>query len=398
MFKRIKATNYRLLKSVDQELANFNILIGANASGKSTFFDVLSFISDFANRGAQYAIQERIESSFEELTHQKKGGPVSFVIDIELPESLSERGDYNFTRYDVEFLDNAVNHEVLSLHNADGAQRTLAERVFLNDSFRRGWHARLTSEEDVKGRNDWKELLVKMDDDASLLGITIDVAKQPAVAHSRKCLVNDIQPILLNTSRVSQPVHPKQQTGNRLSKDGSNFAWVMKQLWGNQLQSENFNDWVMHVRTVLRNLEKIQPSEFGDRSLGFEAQFDGFADDQFLPAKSLSDGTLRLLALTILAYLPNDSQTYLIEEPENGIHPRGIQAIYQSLSSIYDGQVFLATHSPVFLSLAKPSELLCFSKSNLGATEIINGDKHPNLQSWSGEVDMSELFASGVLG
>ena len=34
-----------------------------------------------------------------------------------------------------------------------------------------------------------------------------------------------------------------------------------------------------------------------------------------------SDGTLRMLALTLLAYIPAREAVYLVEEPENGYIP-----------------------------------------------------------------------------
>ena len=55
---------------------------------------------------------------------------------------------------------------------------------------------------------------------------------------------------------------------------------------------------------------------------------------------------MRFLALTLLAYLPDPAGPYLIEEPENGIHPRNVETVFESLSSVYDAQVLLATHSP----------------------------------------------------
>jgi predicted ATPase len=111
-----------------------------------------------------------------------------------------------------------------------------------------------------------------------------------------------------------------------------------------------------------------------------------------------SDGTLRLLALTLPAYLTELKGAYLIEEPENGIHPKAVETMYDSLSHVYDAQVLLATHSPVILGIAEPQEVLCFAKTNEGATDIVRGDEHPDLQNWRGEVDLGTLFASGVLG
>lgn len=89
---------------------------------------------------------------------------------------------------------------------------------------------------------------------------------------------------------------------------------------------------------------------------------------------------------------------YLIEEPENGIHPRAVETMFQSLSSIYDAQLLLATHSPVILSLVNPKDVLCFAKSSDGATDIVSGSEHPKLKEWRGETNLGVLFASGVLG
>jgi predicted ATPase len=111
-----------------------------------------------------------------------------------------------------------------------------------------------------------------------------------------------------------------------------------------------------------------------------------------------SDGTLRLLALTLPAYLPWFQGIYLIEEPENGIHPGAAETVYQSLSSTYNAQILLATHSPIILSQAEANKVLCFKKTASGATDIIVGNKHPRLKDWQGQPNLSVLFASGVLG
>ncbi len=107
---------------------------------------------------------------------------------------------------------------------------------------------------------------------------------------------------------------------------------------------------------------------------------------------------LRLLALTLLPYLPEFTGVYLVEEPENGIHPRAIETMFQSLSSVYGAQILLATHSPVILSIVKADDVLCFAKTEDGATDIVVGSKHPALREWRGETNLGVLFAAGVLG
>jgi len=75
-----------------------------------------------------------------------------------------------------------------------------------------------------------------------------------------------------------------------------------------------------------------------------------------------------------------------------------VETVLQSLSSVYNAQVLLATHSPVILSLAQPEQVLCFSRTSQGATDIVLGSEHPRLRQWRGETDLGTLFASGVLG
>ena len=107
----------------------------------------------------------------------------------------------------------------------------------------------------------------------------------------------------------------------------------------------------------------------------------------------VSDGTLRLTALTLLAYVSDLEGIFLIEEPENGIHPTAVAAAYDSLSSLYDAQVLLASHSPVVLSEARMDDVLCFAKDLQGATDIVLGSEHPALRNWQ---DAACLRRTGI--
>ncbi|MEW6218801.1 MAG: AAA family ATPase [Thermodesulfobacteriota bacterium] len=89
-----------------------------------------------------------------------------------------------------------------------------------------------------------------------------------------------------------------------------------------------------------------------------------------LPATSLSDGTLRFLALTILEADPEETGVICLEEPENGIHPERVAAMVRLLSDIAvdpehpNGpdnplrQVFINTHSPAVVALVEDESLL----------------------------------------
>jgi hypothetical protein len=123
-----------------------------------------------------------------------------------------------------------------------------------------------------------------------------------------------------------------------------------------------------------------------------------YANGLEVPSWAISDGTLRLLALTLLAYSDATDNVFLIEEPENGIHPQAVETVFQSLSAAYGSQILCATHSPVLLSLADPEQVLCFARTKEGVTDIVRSSEHPNLRDWRRTADLGTLFATGVLG
>ena len=50
MIQLIEAFGYRALRDVSQDVDRFQLLVGANASGKSTFLDVVKLIGDLLDQ------------------------------------------------------------------------------------------------------------------------------------------------------------------------------------------------------------------------------------------------------------------------------------------------------------------------------------------------------------
>lgn len=205
-------------------------------------------------------------------------------------------------------------------------------------------------------------------------------------------LTSDIHSIMLNSLLLRKASPPGQ--GRAFRSDGSNLPWIVEDLL--QKSPDNYAQWIAHLRTSLPDLAGVRVVERpDDKHKYLMLKYDNGLE---VPSWMTSDGTLRLLALTLPAYLPEFSGVYMIEEPENGIHPRATETLFQSLSSVYNAQTFLATHSPVILSHVKPEDVLCFTRNIEGDTTIVRGDKHPALQDWKRDSDLGLLLASGVLG
>jgi predicted ATPase len=233
----------------------------------------------------------------------------------------------------------------------------------------------------------------KLGTQKSALGnLPADETQFPATTWLKNLLTEGVQPIVLNSLFIRQASPPGQ--GLKFKPDGSNLPWVIDDLF--QRDPTRFGEWIAHLRTALPDIENIRTIEREDiRHRYLLVEYKGGLQ---VPSWLVSDGTLRLLALTLPAYLPDIRGIYLIEEPENGIHPRAVETVFQSMSSVYDAQILMASHSPVILGIAKAEEILCFAKTPEGATDIIAGNLHPALRDWQGETNLGVLFASGVLG
>ncbi|MCS7178120.1 MAG: AAA family ATPase, partial [Anaerolineae bacterium] len=62
MIALIEAKGYKCLRYIRQPLERFHILVGPNASGKTTFLDVIAFLGDVLREGPQKAVEKRCRS------------------------------------------------------------------------------------------------------------------------------------------------------------------------------------------------------------------------------------------------------------------------------------------------------------------------------------------------
>jgi AAA domain, putative AbiEii toxin, Type IV TA system len=187
--------------------------------------------------------------------------------------------------------------------------------------------------------------------------------------------------------RASPPGLPKA-----LMASGENLPWLALRL--QQTDPERFANWVEHVRTALPQIAGISLHEREeDHHVYFRVRYEGGFE---VTSSGLSEGTLRILALTLPAYLDDMPQLLVVEEPENSIHPQAIETLMQSLRSLYDRQVWVSTHSPVLLAGARVADLVITRLDRSGAASVVPGSEHPRLAQWKGAIDLGSLFATGV--
>ncbi len=418
MFTAIEALRYRCLRDISVPLGPFQVLVGPNGSGKSTFLDVLNFLHDALNDGLESAIFSERVHLFEDLVWKNEADMIELAVEAEIPKDLPAMNpSYPVCRYEIQIGVGENPGEPLILsEELRLLENTTVEEAQQVDSFPTSRPIRATIMgkdrqnhryvvRKVPGGKDsfQTEYQHKGKDVVSsfnlgpkklaLANLPDDVVVFPAATWLRRLLRKGIQKLVLNSEAMRKPSPPyRSMTLSRT--DGSDLAWIIYNLASANKQM--FKNWIEHLRVVLPDLVAIKTIEQPeDKHRYIKVKY---ANGLEIPAWGLSEGTVRMLALTLLAYLPGTGNTYLIEEPENGIHPGALETVFQSLSSVYDSQVFLATHSPAILNMTDLEQILCFGMNKEGATDVIPGSEHPRLRDWKKKTPLGDLFAAGVLG
>lgn len=419
MITLIEALNYRCLRYNSQPLGPFHVLVGPNASGKSTFLDVISFLGSFITDGLETAISQRTQN-FQDLVWGRRGTGFELAIEAKIPENkrelLNKNNTFNTIRYelsiefDTDLSEISITAErgllltrspIIEKQNNLFPESVEPPKSILQPKSQKGVRSIFTK---AKGGNDnyysevedrsgkgWMPAFKLGPKKSTLSNLPEDESRFPVATWLKGLLSEGIQKLVLNSELIRKASPPGQ--GRGFNTDGSNLPWVIDDL--KKKDNDNFIDWLSHLQTALPDIENIHIIERPDDKHKYLMLV--YKGGLKIPSWVASDGTLRLLALTLPAYLPDLTGIFLIEEPENGIHPQGVETMFQSLSSVYDAQIIMATHSPIILSMVEADKVLCFAKTQDGVVDIVAGDKHPALRDWQGETNLGTLFASGVL-
>ncbi len=114
---------------------------------------------------------------------------------------------------------------------------------------------------------------------------------------------------------------------------------------------------------------------------------------------SVSDGTIRLIALMVIAHWTSTQATLIaIEEPENGVHPHLAGHLVGILRKASETcQILATTHDPSFLNHLDATELILSDKVN-GATRMSCANSVKNIEEFRQHFELGDLWMQGVLG
>lgn len=427
MITWIDATNYRCFERMGVPFSEFCVIAGANGSGKTTLLDVPILLGDILrSRNVAGAFINRLlgrgarAGSLDEVPFRAQRESFTLGMEARLPKEIATslvEASVAAVQREPSKWPTHIRYE-LRLEVEEDHQLTVRnEYLFVfphSDEYETG---RLPMQGENAEQDDWRFILKRDLHWENVSELTLrpetkgakerkaqvdrTVAALPRIQYESEAefragrwlldrLLNGVvffDPKWSELRKASSPGLPKELMGT-----GENLPWLALRL--QKQDPQRFADWVAHVRTALPHISSISVREREeDHHAYFRVEYEGGFE---VTSSGLSEGTLRILSLTLVAYLDGLPPLLVIEEPENSIHPQGIETIMQSLRSLYDQQVWVSTHSPIVLADTRVQGLRITRLERSGAATVIPGNEHPRLAQWKGAIDLGSLFATGV--
>ena len=134
-----------------------------------------------------------------------------------------------------------------------------------------------------------------------------------------------------------------------------------------------FNDILYQISAKIPGIEKIETEKTNDGRLLLKFNNKGFIDPFY--AQQMSDGTLKLFAYLLLLEDPAPPPFLCIEEPENGLYHKLLEALAVEFREHAKGkkggsQIFVTTHQPYFVDALEPEEVWILEKGEDGYSVI----------------------------
>lgn len=182
-----------------------------------------------------------------------------------------------------------------------------------------------------------------------------------------------------------------------LASDGEGLAWYLSGLYLEH--PAQFREIVSRLKEVIPVVQdlRIHRALLNKGQVGFELLFDTQAADN-IPAHSVSEGTLLTLGILAVLHSPQKPQLVLIDNLDQGLHPRALKNLIGQLRRIQEQdpelQIVATSHSPYLLDAVLPEEVLLTSLDEAGYTAVKPLTAHPEYDRWKDLMAPGEFWST----
>lgn len=373
MITKFKVRNYKALREVDLDLTPIHVLIGPNDSGKTSILEALAALS----RSVDHPLGEAFTGFWD-------GRQLVWNGDPDLPVIL-----------EAEFAAKPLAYRLASRFPNRGRGVVVEKEII-----------RTEEDLDCTAANHTQT------------GVFRAVCGNEAIFDNRKneyravydCLAG-VHTYRWDSRLLALPVAPDSKRRFRMESSGFGLALCLDDILGFDRQrftamEQQFTEIFPKVRSIKlcpepafrtqaddpQQIPRLQPAD----GKGIYFQFAG--SDRLIPAAQASDGVLLILAYLAVCHLPEPPRLLLVEEPENGIHPRRLQVVMDILRRLSAEnprtQIVLTTHSPYALDRFQPEEVTVCTRTEAGAVSVSRLSESPTVREQLSVFTLGEIWTA----
>ncbi len=427
--RRLKVSNFRSFNELDIELGDFNVLIGANASGKSNFIEVFRFLRDIRKDGLRNAVALQGGSRYIqnlrlgttkplsiEITDDQETGYRALWTDKEDKcifihvhdltygfslNALADKGHLHRDGWHIQRDRVAGKLSIDALTEMDGKlvveSEKLTEGEFLawwdNDELKRV----LDIDTCIKDRFALEENFVTLDPvwfprDALLLesnSFPIRLSGAPIPPFSALSEVG-IYRIEVGASQQARPVRVLAS----LTETAANLAPILDRIFADEAQRRML---MSLVRFLLPFIDDLDVQRLIDDSLLLHVT-ESYTEKKKLHAGLLSDGTIAAISLVVALYFEFVLMV-IFEDPDRGLHPKLMARVVEMMKEVSkEKQIIITTHHPEMVRYAGVENLLLVSRDEDGFSQISRpADKTMVKQFLANDIGLDQLYVDDLL-
>jgi len=350
MLKRFRINNFRSLLNVEFRPVGVNVLIGPNNAGKTNLCSALRFLGLTASQSLEDAIRASVGETWNIRNVYAPRGPVEIEIECSLPYGgVPTDFDYSLS-FSVHTEPTAsgqtlyVSKEILKATGGDFTQTELVRNV----------EGRVSLLDEVWTRKNGGKYLhseeFSVPPEATMLHRLYD-HEATRCASFFKRYIQSWAYYNLSPSALRSPDVAQEAAG--LRSDGANMTRTFFLLHNEQPYVEGKLIEMIRALEPRLNLFTYSSPDPEHVHLYMEDR-----ERNRFSTQSISDGTLRFMAMTYLLLSGEDSKTdssprlTIIEEPENGLYVGHLKPLFERLRTRgHPHQFIFTTHSPYFIDL-----------------------------------------------
>ena len=399
---RIEIKNFKSFENVNVDLNDFNVLVGASASGKSNFVEAFQFLKDVSEdfekgintHGGSFFQNLNIKSDNPSCIKVTFGNDDSFI--TRLNPSSDFKIQYNSIEYElcINFKDNSqelINESVKFNFNICRDDEKIYENTLI--LLNKDW--KVTASFEIEEKYVELEHLVPK----SLLNIVND-----NLSEKHELIINTpLSAIPISWANYFKSINyydfdPKfcrldDGAGKaELTQFGQNLPRVLEQILND---SEKQRRFLNLVSILLPYIEKIDVISLEDNRRMFRLS----EKYNQLPVLSpfVSDGTMNILALISALYFES-GDIILLEEPERNIHPAlFIQLVSMMKEVSQNKQVIITTHSPEILNCCELEDIHLISRDDGGFSKVSKPVDNKEVKVFIDELGIGQVFVDDYL-